>query len=125
MISRRKFLKTNSLIAVGGMLLPMACSNKALIGDKKIGVQVYSVRDALQKDFAGSMTKLADIGYTYIEAYGMDLEGKLFGMAPAEYKKIVTDLGMELLSTHATYFTPEQAPKVIEAARQAEVKYLI
>jgi sugar phosphate isomerase/epimerase len=121
MTTRRQFLKTSSYLAAGSLLLPVACSNDR----KKIGVQVYSVRDALQKDFAGSMKKLADIGYSYIEAYGLDLEGKLFGMAPAEYKKIVTDLGMELLSAHATYFTPEQAPKVIAAAQEAGVKYLI
>jgi len=124
MISRRKFLKTSSFIAAGGMLLPMA-SMASSRRNKKIGVQVYSVRDALQKDFAGSMKKLADIGYTYIEAYGLDLEGKLFGMAPAEYKKIVNDLGMKLLSAHATYFTPEQAPKIIAASHEAGVKYLI
>ena len=125
MISRRNFLKTSSFVAAGSMLLPISCANKALPGNKKIGVQVYSVRDALQKDFAGSMKKLADIGYTYIEAYGMDLEGKLFGMSATEYKKIVSDLGMKLISTHATYFTPEQAPKVIAASQEAGIKYLI
>jgi sugar phosphate isomerase/epimerase len=120
MISRRKFIQTTSYVAAGTFLLP-GYANIA----KKIGVQAYSVRDALQKDFRGSMKKLADIGYSYIEAYGMDLEGKLFGMPPAEYKKIVTDLGMELLSAHATYFTPQQAPKVIAASQEAGLKYLI
>jgi len=122
MTSRRKFLSTTASIAAGSLLLPFAGSGMA---KKKIGVQVYSVRNALQKDFAGSMKKIADMGYTYIEGYNMDLEGKLFGMAPAEYKKIVTDLGMELLSMHATYLTPEQAPKVIAASQQAGLKYLI
>lgn len=125
MISRRKFIKTTSYVAAGSLLLPMACANRKLNGDKKIGVQVYSVRDALQKDFAGSMKQIADIGYSFVEAYGMDLEGKLFGMTPTEYKKIVNDLGMELISTHATYFTPEQAPKIIAASHEAGIKYLI
>lgn len=139
MTSRRKFIKTGSMVAAGAMIVPMACTTKqksnetavnsapevAEIVPKDMGMQAYSVRDALKEDFAGTMKKIADIGYKYIEGYGLTLDGKLYGMAPSEYKKIVTDLGMELISTHSMYFTPEDAPAVIEASQAAGVKYLV
>ena len=141
MTKRRDFLKHGSYWAAGTMLLPMACGTKSQKAEniaeesleevvssttnKSIGVQVYSVRDALQEDFAGSMARLSEIGYQYIEAYGLTLDGKLFGMDPAEYKKVVNDLGMELISSHSTYFTPDQAEVVIESAQKAGLKYLI
>jgi len=140
MTDRRKFIKKGTYVALGGMILPYACASKknsegekpeVMNGEsveksiKKIGVQAYSVRDALQEDFSGSMKKIADMGYEYIEAYGLSLDGKLFGMTPAEYKKIVDDLGMKVISSHATYFTPDQAPALIEASQAAGLEYLV
>ncbi len=139
MTSRRKFIKTSSLMAAGAMIAPMACSSKKQgeqsaetvkaaapeIMPKEMGVQAYSVRDALKEDFAGSMKKIADIGYKFIEGYGLGLDGQLYGMAPSEYSKIVSDLGMELVSCHSSYFTADQAPKVIEASQEAGLKHLV
>ncbi|MFY0654563.1 MAG: sugar phosphate isomerase/epimerase [Cyclobacteriaceae bacterium] len=139
MTTRRKFIEKSSVLAMGTMIAPLGCTTKPAskeqtsmntqpstpVKPKDMGMQAYSVREALDKDFAGSMKKIADIGYKYIEAYGMGLDGKLFNMPPAEYKKIVNDLGMELLSTHATYFTPDQAQAVIDASSEAGLKYLV
>lgn len=138
MTTRRKFIKTSSFVAAGAMIAPMGCNTKpqktvaaavaeepAKVMTKEFGVQAYSVRDALKEDFAGSMKRIADIGYKYIEAYGLGIDGKLLGMAPADYKKVVSDLGMELISSHATYFTPEDAPAIIETSQAAGLKYLV
>lgn len=139
MTNRRKFIKKSSLIAASAIIAPMACNTKQKTEDvatndsevvseivpKEMGVQAYSVRESLKEDFSGSMKKLADIGYKHIEAYNLTLDGQLFGMAPAEYKRIVTDLGMELISSHSTYFTPDQAPAIIEASQEAGLKYLV
>ncbi len=143
MNKRRQFIKTSSYLALGSIVLPMACSPKKKTTEevaeeatapsttststlrKGIGVQAYSVREALQEDFAGSMKKIAEMGYKYIEAYGMSTDGQLFGMAPSEYKKIVDDLGMEVVSCHSTYFTPEEAPAMIEASQGVGIKYHI
>ena len=127
------------MAAAGSMIAPMGCNTKpktsetpameseavAEIIPKDMGVQAYSVRDALNEDFAGSMKKIADIGYKYIEAYGLGIDGKLLGMAPSEYKNIVSDLGMDLISSHATYFTPKDAQAIIETSQAAGLKYLV
>lgn len=92
---------------------------------KEIGVQVYSVRNELEKDFSGTLKKLSEIGFTNIEAYGLRVDGTMYGMTPAAYKEEVEKYGMNLVATHSTYFTVEDAPVIIEAAKEAGVKYLV
>lgn len=140
MSDRRKFIKTTSYVAAGSLIAPaLGCDRIAKTAEatqevaeivpeviaKNIGVQAYSVRDALGEDFAGTMKKLADIGYKYIEAYGLEVDGKLLGMDPADYRKVVEDLGMEMLATHCTYFTADQAEQMRDASLAAGVRYLI
>ncbi|MDH5368003.1 MAG: sugar phosphate isomerase/epimerase [Cyclobacteriaceae bacterium] len=142
MKNRREFIKTGAMFAAGSMLMPMGCSTKtketvaeeaatAIVEESTLsvlaepGVQVYSVRDALKVDFAGSIKKLADMGYKYVEAYGLGLDGKMLGMSPAEYKKIVDDTGMKVVSTHATYFTKENANQIADASLEAGVEFVV
>ena len=92
---------------------------------KAFGVQVYSVKDSLKTDFTGSMKKIADMGYSYIEAYDLQHDGGIFKMSTAEYRKVVNDLGMEIVSTHVDYFTPEKAQTIIQAAKELGLTYVI
>lgn len=92
---------------------------------KEIGVQVYSVRNELEKDFSGTLKKLSEIGFTNIEAYGLSLDGTMYGMAPAVYKEEVEKYGMNLVASHSTYFTVNEAPAMIEAAKEAGLNYLV
>lgn len=139
MKSRRKFIQQSSYIAAGSLLLPIGCTQKSSdtgeavvlddtasaipLAKKSMGVQVYSVRDALKEDFAGSIGKLADIGFEYIEAYGLDVEGKIIGMAPQEYRTIVEDTGMKMLSSHCNYFQADEGAALLDAAVTAGVTY--
>ncbi len=139
MKTRRKFIKNGSFLAAGSLVLPFGCSPKkpeaaetiteevveSIPKNKSIGVQVYSVRDALTEDFNGSIKKLADIGFQYIEAYGLGPDGKMLEMAPAEYSRVVTDNGMQMVSTHSSYFPVEDAEKVRDAALEAGLQHVI
>lgn len=60
----------------------------------KIGVQLYTVRDQLAADFAGTLRKVRDVGYTHVELAGMGEYGA------AELRKILDDLGLTVSSTH-------------------------
>ena len=62
---------------------------------KPIGLQVWTVRDALAADFKGTIEEIARIGYTGLET-GMDTGG----MSTADYKKFLGDLGLWITSTH-------------------------
>ena len=133
MTKRRDFLKTSAYVAAGAMVLPLGSLAKSMkeagslikSAVPKPGVQVYSVRDALKQDFAGSIQKLADIGYKYVEGYGMGANGKIYGMAPAEYKKIIDGTGMKMTSCHCNYFTKDQANKVADIAKEAGLEYVV
>ena len=139
MKTRRTFLKHSSYLAAGSLLAPMACSSnkqetaetiteevvESLPKDKSMGVQVYSVRDALKEDFAGSIKRISDIGFDYIEAYGLNAEGTILDMAPEEYSRIVGDTGMKIASTHSSYFPAEQSEIFIESALNAGIPHVI
>lgn len=61
---------------------------------KPISLQLYSVREAMAQDFAGVLKQVADIGYTGVEFAG------LHGQAPADVRKMVDDLGLQVSSAH-------------------------
>ena len=100
--NRRGFLKTSAAGALGVMALgPLGCTT-TVTADKKsfgVGLQLYSIRDAMAEDVPGSLKKVSDLGYKYLEMAGYS-GGKFYGYTPAEFKKMVNDLGMEVLSSH-------------------------
>ena len=59
-----------------------------------IALQVYSVRDEAAADFAGTMKKLQAMGYDGVELAGT------YGMTAVECKKILDEVGLELVSAH-------------------------
>ena len=59
-----------------------------------IALQVYSVRDAAEADFAGTMRQLKAMGYDGVELAGT------YGMTAVECKKILDQVGLELVSAH-------------------------
>ena len=93
-----------------------------------IGLQLYTIRDAMAADPAGSLKKVAEIGYKYLELAGY-ADGKFYGYEPVEFKKLVNDLGMEILSSHtqveAEGITLENATKMAEDHAKLGVKYCI
>jgi sugar phosphate isomerase/epimerase len=101
---RRNFLKTTGLgilgIAAASRYGLSACAApKAAPVKSGIGIQLYTIREDLNKDVLGSLKKVSDIGYQYLELAGYG-DGKFYGYAPEELKKIVSDLGMEVISSH-------------------------
>lgn len=130
MKTRRDFLKVSAAGALGAMALgPMACTTAAV--DKKsfgVGLQLYTIRDAIADDLLGSLQKVSDMGYKYVELADYK-DGMFYGKAPKEFKKIVTDLGMEILSSHtqveAAGITMDNAQKMADDHAELGVKYCV
>jgi sugar phosphate isomerase/epimerase len=122
MITRRKFIRNTTFFAVGLAALPSALRGSPF-RKNEIGLQLYTVRDALNKDLKGTLEKVSRIGYTWLEAAGFG-DRKFYGLAPGEFKKMVHDLGMEVISSHVG-FTPEQSRQVIDAHLELGVDYLV
>ena len=76
----------------------------------------------------GSLKKVADMGYKYLELASY-ADGKFYGMEPEEFKKIVSDLGMEIISSHtqveAQGITLDNAKKMTEDHAKLGVKYCV
>ncbi|MDR1981136.1 MAG: sugar phosphate isomerase/epimerase [Tannerellaceae bacterium] len=132
MQNRRNFLKQASLLLAGGVVMPQllsSCSGSA----KTIGLQLYSLRDLVKDSGIEAVLKTAaKIGYKNLETAGYD-NGKIYGKSPAEFKKLVDDLGMKCTSAHlGQAFTKETEAEVmawwdkaIEAHNELGVKYMV
>lgn len=100
--TRRAFLKTSSAGAIGALFL----SRLNLLAETlypalvdRFGIILYSIHDAMIADTIGSLKKVAEYGYKYLELADYS-DGKFYGYTPKEFKKIVNDLGMKIISSH-------------------------
>jgi len=59
-----------------------------------VGLQLYSVRDAMAEDFAGTLKKVKEMGYDAVEFAG------LYGHSAAEVKALCDELGLDPVSAH-------------------------
>jgi sugar phosphate isomerase/epimerase len=101
MTNRRDFFRTSALLVAGGLVGNQLLQASVLPakGKKNIGLQLYSLRDAMKVDALGTLKLVADMGFTTLEAANYD-GGKIYGMAPSEFKKAVKGLGMKMTSAH-------------------------
>ena len=101
MTNRRDFFKTSSLLIAGSLVGNqfLQASVLSVPGKKDIGLQLYSLRDAMKVDALGTLKLVSEIGFKTLEAANYD-DGKIYGMAPEEFKKVMKNLGMKLTSAH-------------------------
>jgi len=130
MQNRREFVKISAagalgLTALGSLALKSAAVNRKSFG---VGLQLYTIRDAMTADAMGTLKKVSDLGYKNLELASYS-NGKFYGFAPKEFKKIISDLGMEAISSHSAVeskgITIETAKIMADAHAQLGVKYCI
>ena len=92
-LSRRTFMQISGLAA--GSLLTMGC-NKMNTNEKQIpvGLQLYSVRQQCEKDFAGSIAKVAELGYQGVEFAGF------YNNDAQAVRKMLDDNGLQCCGSH-------------------------
>jgi sugar phosphate isomerase/epimerase len=96
--SRRTFLK-NSTVLLAGTALLSKTSFAASKPNEIVGLQLYSVRDDMKKDPVGTLTQLEKMGYKNVE-HANYIERKFYGFSAIEFKKILDDLGLKMVSGH-------------------------
>jgi sugar phosphate isomerase/epimerase len=96
--SRRTFLKNSSIALAGSM----AFSN-GIFAQKRArqitGIQLYSVRDEMKKDPLATLKQIKEMGYVYVE-HANYVDQKFYGYPAADFKKVLDDLGLKMLSGH-------------------------
>jgi sugar phosphate isomerase/epimerase len=100
--SRRKFLQTTTAALAASAFL----SGKLFAAAKGevVGIQLYSIRDEMKKDPLASLKQVSAMGYKHVE-HANYVNRKFYGYTPAEFKKILNDLGLKMPSGHTVLGT--------------------
>ncbi|NLK36321.1 MAG: sugar phosphate isomerase/epimerase [Gracilibacteraceae bacterium] len=85
-----------------------------------IALQLYSVRDELEKDFVGTLRKTKELGYDGVEFAG------LYGHKPAEVRDILSQIGLIPISAHVPFLDLVVDPeKVVGEYAEIGCKYIV
>jgi sugar phosphate isomerase/epimerase len=117
-MNRRKFISTSIAATFAASHTSWAADSARKID--RIGVQLYTVRDAMKTDFEGTIAKVAAIGYKEVEFAGY------FGRSPKDVRAILDKNGLASPSVHMDYATVEMMwPKALETAHTIGHSYII
>ncbi len=96
--SRRVFLKNSAFVVAGAAILPdyLFAQQKRI---ERLGVQLYSVRDTMEKDPKGTLKKLYDAGFQHVE-HANYVDRKFYGYSAKEFKKLLNELDLQMPSGH-------------------------
>ena len=84
----------------------------------KVGIQLYSLRDAMEKDMDATLKAVKEMGYDYVEFAGY------FGKSAEEVKAILDKYGLEAVSVHqAIGLFEEEGQKAVDYIKTLGVKY--
>ena len=85
-----------------------------------IGVQLYTVRNAMKTDLPGTIAKVAQIGYQEVEFAGY------FDHSPKEIRSVLDQNNLSAPSAHIPYdVLDDKWPGVLEAAQVVGHKYIV
>jgi len=116
--SRRTFLKAS------GAALAATCAGAGPLGASPlrlpIGLQLYSVRELLPKDFDGTLRKVREAGYTEVEAAGY------YDRTAADFRKAMDGAGLRCISTHhpLAVLKPRR-DELIEYGQKLGLEYIV
>jgi len=117
--SRKDFIK---LLGLGAGTLAFRRLNLA---DEKpyvanIGFQLYTVRHELEKDFAGTVHKVADMGFMGVEMYPLPPNA-----TPEQAVKIFKDAGLKMFSMHVDLPAGNERDKILKLADTYQCDHVV
>ncbi|HKR37767.1 MAG TPA: sugar phosphate isomerase/epimerase, partial [Steroidobacteraceae bacterium] len=87
---------------------------------RPIGLQLYTVREAVEKDLVGTLRAIAAIGYREVELAGIP------GKSATELRKLLDDLGLAAPSMHASMADLQDGlQERIDYAKALGTEYLV
>src|SRR5829696_3016621 len=122
-MNRRDFLHSLFYGLAGTVLLNNIDVAYAASGNRKlrkIGLQLYTVRRDLERDFEATLRRIADLGIKEVEFAGY------FGRSPEQIYKLLKTLRLVSPSAHITTETLRKSlPDAIKTAKIIGHKYLV
>src|SRR6266403_3269007 len=116
-LSRRSFITLSAM-------LPFALRTSAA-SSIPVGLELYSVRNALKQDLEGTVRAVAQMGYQCVEFYAPYFDWT--EPQTKEMKKLLDDLGVRCFSTHnsSSYFTAENLKRARDMNLILGAKYVV
>ncbi|MGN6354138.1 MAG: sugar phosphate isomerase/epimerase family protein, partial [Parafilimonas sp.] len=133
MTTRRSFIKTTSLASAALFIKPGSMHFK----NSYIGLQLYTVRDAMGKDPAGTLAKVASIGYNSVEGATYTGTEKFYGMDAKSFAALLKQNGLIMPSSHYRLGEDKENgkdvmgtilhdwDKAVDDAKAVDVKYMV
>ncbi len=118
--SRREFLKAGSASLVYSSPLLHAAGLSAKTLNVPLALQLYSVRQQLPTDYAGTLKQIGALGYREVEAAGY------FNHPAAEVKQAMDNAGLKLVSSHhSSADLHKQFDEILAFNKELGVSYII
>jgi sugar phosphate isomerase/epimerase len=125
-MNRRTFIGTSLAASIVAASRPHWAADSARKIDP-IGLQLYTVREALKTDFEGTIAKVASTGYKEVEFAGvLGPDQGYFGRPPQDVRAILDKNRIAAPSCHVDYAIVEKKwPEALEAAKIVGHRYII
>lgn len=138
-MKRRNFIGQTAKAALAFTILPrhvmggsgfLAPSDKFSFTQKwkqpiPVGVQLYAIRNYVNKDLEGTAAKLAEMGYQYVEPAGYNKQNHtIHDKSPKVFAEILAANGLKPISSHAA-FSLAEADAALDDFATVGVKYLV
>ncbi len=91
-LSRRKFLRSSSILATAALLPVSAFAQGRRV--ENVGLQLYTLRNEMSQDFEGTLARVAELGYKEMEFAGY------FGRSASDVRRILDRNGMTSPASH-------------------------
>lgn len=154
MINRRKFLQNTGALALGGLAISQQATGMSVINNladtKNVGIQLYTVTNAMDTDLDATLKRIAEIGYKDLET-AFSRKGGFYGLTSKEFAAKAKGYGLSWRAHHvggAPFKLPAGAKppvgadgkpivfppmknlrdnyqEVVDAATEGGVKYLV
>ena len=120
MRSKMKISRRRLLPLAGGVLAASALPRLTWGGKGfPVGIQLYTVSADLAKDPAGTLKKIAQIGYNEVEP------AMFGGITAAQLRDFLRDTGLRVPSVHLFLFGLQDTGKLLEDANTLGVEYAV
>jgi sugar phosphate isomerase/epimerase len=116
--TRRSFLAMSAM-------LPFALRVEGASSSIPVGLELYSVRNALKQDGEATVRAVAGLGYQCVEFYAPYFEWT--EAQTKQYRKLLDDLGIKCYSTHndGSYLKPDKIQRALEMNSILGCRYVV
>jgi len=113
MLSRRRFLAAS----IGSIASALVTRAAFAASHRRLGVQLYTVRQQAESDLPGILKQIRAIGYNEVETYW-----NVYSHPAKELRTMITDAGLKVPSGHFDY---AGLPGKLDYARELGVEYVV